>query len=31
MATVAHTIRHGMAENPGQRFIAPTLLTPESI
>lgn len=31
MATVAYTIRHGMAENPGQRFIAPTLLTPESI
>lgn len=31
MATVIHTIEQGMAENPGQRFIAPILWTPESI
>ncbi|MDO8882471.1 MAG: LacI family DNA-binding transcriptional regulator [Pseudotabrizicola sp.] len=31
MATVVHTIENGMAENPGQRFIAPILWTPESI
>ena len=31
MATVVHTIEQGMAENPGQRFVAPYLLTPESI
>ncbi|MFT4014679.1 MAG: LacI family DNA-binding transcriptional regulator [Paracoccus sp. (in: a-proteobacteria)] len=31
MITVVHTIEQGMAENPGQRFIAPTLWTPESI
>lgn len=31
MATVVHTIEAGMAENPGQRFIAPVLWTPESI
>ena len=31
MATVVHTIEEGMAENPGQRFIAPLLWTPESI
>lgn len=31
MTTVVHTIENGMAENPGQRFIAPILWTPESI
>lgn len=31
MLTVAHTIEHGMAENPGQRFVAPILWTPESL
>lgn len=31
MSTIVHTIEHGMAENPGQRFIAPILWTPESI
>lgn len=31
MATVIHTIEQGMAEHPGQRFIAPLLWTPESI
>jgi LacI family transcriptional regulator len=31
MATVIHTIEEGMAENPGQRFVAPLLWTPESV
>lgn len=31
MSTAVHTIENGMAENPGQRFIAPLLWTPESI
>lgn len=31
MLTVAHTIENGMAENPGQRFVAPILWTPESL
>lgn len=31
MATIVHTISHGMAENPGQRFVAPMLWTPESL
>lgn len=31
MATIVHTIENGMAENPGQRFVVPTLWTPESI
>lgn len=31
MTTVVHTIRNGMAENPGQRFVAPQLWTPESL
>lgn len=31
MATVVHTIENGMAENPGQRFVASVLWTPESL
>lgn len=31
MATVVNTLENGMAENPGQRFIAPHLWTPESL
>ncbi|NJM84076.1 MAG: LacI family DNA-binding transcriptional regulator [Tabrizicola sp.] len=31
MATVVHTIENGMAENPGQCFVAPILWTPESL
>ncbi|MBD9529289.1 LacI family DNA-binding transcriptional regulator [Paracoccus sp. PAR01] len=31
MTTIIHTIENGMAENPGQRFVVPTLWTPESI
>jgi LacI family transcriptional regulator len=31
MSTVVYTIQNGMAENPGQRFIAPVLWTPESL
>jgi LacI family transcriptional regulator len=31
IATVIHTVEAGMAENPGQRFVTPFLLTPEII
>lgn len=31
IAAMLHTIDHGMAENPGQRFLAPVLWTPESL
>ena len=31
VATVLHTIESGMAENPGQRFVTPLLLTPEIV
>ncbi|WP_347266598.1 LacI family DNA-binding transcriptional regulator [Paracoccus sp. (in: a-proteobacteria)] len=31
LAAVAHVLEHGMAENPGQRFLAPLVVTPESL
>lgn len=31
IATAIHTAEQGMAENPGQRFVTPCLLTPEII
>ncbi|SMO43192.1 LacI family DNA-binding transcriptional regulator [Paracoccus laeviglucosivorans] len=31
LSSVAHVLEHGMAENPRQRFIAPLVVTPESI
>jgi LacI family transcriptional regulator len=31
IAAMTHTIDNGMAENPGQRFLAPILWTPESL
>lgn len=31
VATMLHTVAHGMAENPGQRFVAPILWVPESL
>ncbi len=31
ISSVAHVLDHGMAENPGQRFLAPLVVTPESL
>lgn len=31
LGAVAHVLEHGMAENPGQRFVAPLVITPESL
>lgn len=31
ITSMIHTIENGMAENPGQRFVAPQLWTPESL
>ena len=31
LSAAAHVLDHGMAENPGQRFVTPIIVTPESL
>ncbi|MFD2442179.1 hypothetical protein ACFSS8_22545 [Paracoccus kondratievae] len=31
LGAVAHVLEHGMAENPGQRFVTSLVVTPESL